>query len=72
MKDGLDNTAMKKIDKTAKKSMHWNVAPDALPVSARVVCVMDRLRNDWKQLDAFRLLYATFYGRKSITVRADF
>ena len=26
--------------------MHWNVAPDALPVSARLVRVLDRWPND--------------------------
>ena len=28
--------------------MHWNVAPDALPVSVRLVRVLDRWRNDCK------------------------
>ena len=26
--------------------MHWNVAPDALPVSARLVRILDRWLND--------------------------
>ena len=42
MEDGLDRTGKKKTDKNGKNFMHWNVAPDALPGSARLVCVLDR------------------------------
>ena len=27
--------------------MHWNVAPDALPVSAKLVRILDYWRNEW-------------------------
>ena len=37
------------IDKNAKKFMHWNVPPDVLPGSERLVCVLDRWLNDYKQ-----------------------
>ena len=46
MKYDLDRTSMKKIDKNSKSCMHWNVALDALPVSARLVRVLDRWLND--------------------------
>ena len=46
MKDGLDRTGIKKLIKMAKNCMHWNVAPDALPGSARLVRVLDRWPND--------------------------
>ena len=46
MKDGLDRTGMKKLIKTAKNCMHWNMAPDALSGSARLVRVLDRWLND--------------------------
>ena len=36
MKDSLDKTGMIEM---AKYCMHWNVALDALPGSARLVCV---------------------------------
>ena len=44
----LDRTGMKKIDKNGKKCMHWNLVPDAIPVLARLVHILDRwrVRND--------------------------
>ena len=36
--------------------MHWNVAPDALPGSARLVRVLDRWRNDCDALDTLNSL----------------
>ena len=39
----LDKTGRKKIDKNGKKHcLHWNVASDVLPGSAKFVRVMDR------------------------------
>ena len=37
-KDDLDRTGMKKLIKTAKFCMLWNVPPDLLPGSATVPC----------------------------------
>ena len=37
----LDRTGMKKWIKNDKNCMHWNVAPDALSGSARLVHVLD-------------------------------
>ena len=45
MKDDLDRTGMKKLIKTAKICMLWNVPPDVLPGSAMVPYVLDRLHN---------------------------
>ena len=39
MKDGLDRTGNEKYKKNGKNFMHWNVALDALPGSARLVHV---------------------------------
>ena len=36
VKDGLDRTGIKKLIKTAKNCMHWNVALDALSGSATI------------------------------------
>ena len=47
--------------------MHWNVAPDALPASARLVRVLDRWLNDYKKHDKImfrdvqRVLCNNFY-----------
>ena len=36
------------LDRTGiKNCMHWNVDPDAHPVSARLVHVLDHWLNDW-------------------------
>ena len=43
MKDSLDRTGMK----YGQNLMHWNVAPDVLPGSARLVYVLDHSLNDW-------------------------
>ena len=36
--------------------MHWNVAPDALPGSARLVRVLDRWLNYWEIILQLALL----------------
>ena len=36
--------------------MHWNVAPDALPGSARLVRVLDRWPNDRLSLTIARIM----------------
>ena len=53
MKDGLHSTGKKNRKKTGKNCMHWNVAPDALPGSARLVRVLDHWRNDCLRLCLF-------------------
>ena len=47
VKDGLDRTGMKKIEKNSKNFMHWNVTLDALPGSAKLVCVLDCWLNNY-------------------------
>ena len=46
--------------------MHWNVAPDALPGSARLVRVLDRWPNDCdKKCNLERLYYDVYMKQGS-------
>ena len=51
--------------------MHWNVAPDALPGSARLVRVLDRWLNDCFTLKFPDLWYTSGVEKEQSVIQND-